>query len=272
MIYKQNLHTHTTYADGKDTPEEIVLEAINRGFSSIGFSEHSFMHFVDYSKQLTTEEIPIYIKEINSLKEKYKNKIDIFCGMEFDLFSKVPTTNFDYIIGSVHCLKFSDKILDFDLKLNQTADYINSNFHGDGTAFAKKYFETLATLSEYGNFDIIGHFDLVAKNNEKGNFFDIYSKEYLNAGFEAIHALKGNIPFFEVNTGGIARGYRLAPYPQPEFLREFKECGFGAVITSDCHDKNFLDFHFKEAAELLKSVGFETSWILTSNGFKEVSL
>ncbi|MBO5357854.1 MAG: hypothetical protein J6A78_00855 [Clostridia bacterium] len=48
MIYKQNLHTHTTYADGKDTPEELVLEAITRGFSSIRFSEHSSMHFSNF--------------------------------------------------------------------------------------------------------------------------------------------------------------------------------------------------------------------------------
>ena len=28
----QNLHVHTTYADGKDRPEEIVLTAIEKGF------------------------------------------------------------------------------------------------------------------------------------------------------------------------------------------------------------------------------------------------
>ena len=40
---KIDLHIHTTYADGKDKPEEIVVEAINRGFDSIGFSEHSYL-------------------------------------------------------------------------------------------------------------------------------------------------------------------------------------------------------------------------------------
>ena len=49
MICKQNLHTHTNYTDGKDEPEELVLEAIKRGFSSIGFSEHSFMYFSDFN-------------------------------------------------------------------------------------------------------------------------------------------------------------------------------------------------------------------------------
>ena len=40
MTEKQNLHTHSSYCDGKDTPEELVLYAISAGFSSIGFSGH----------------------------------------------------------------------------------------------------------------------------------------------------------------------------------------------------------------------------------------
>ena len=272
MIYKQNLHTHTTYTDGKDTPEELVLEAIKRGFSSIGFSEHSFMHFSDFQSQLKIENMAAYINEINKLKEKHQDMIDIFCGLEYELFSEVPTSNLDYMIGSVHYLKFGEKLLGFDRNLAQTQDYINDNFGGDGLKFAKKYFETVITLPQKHNFDIIGHFDLIAKNNEKGRFIDTSSKEYLNAGFEAIHSLKGKIPLFEVNTGAISRGYRTSPYPQPEFLKEFKNCGFGAVITSDCHNKNFLDCYFKEARELLISTGFKTIWILTNDGFKEVSL
>ena len=36
-----NLHTHSTFSDGKNTPEEIVLSAIEKNFLSIGFSDHS---------------------------------------------------------------------------------------------------------------------------------------------------------------------------------------------------------------------------------------
>ena len=36
-----NYHTHTTYCDGKSTPEEIVLEAIRLGMDTIGFSGHA---------------------------------------------------------------------------------------------------------------------------------------------------------------------------------------------------------------------------------------
>ena len=48
--------------------------------------------------------------------------------------------------------------------------------------------------------------------------------------------------------------------------------GFGAVITSDCHDKRFLDCYYDEARALLAEAGFKTKWLLTDKGFKEVEL
>ena len=273
MKNKQNLHIHSTYADGKDKPEEMVIEAIKRGFHSIGFSEHSYLPYSIYPQyQMAIDEMESYKSEIRLLKEKYKGKIDIFCGLEFEMYSDVPTNDFDYLIGSVHYLDIDGNILGFDTTLQKTQEYINTNFGGDGLLFAKKYFETIGKLSEKRNFDIIGHFDLVVKNNEKGKIVDTQSKEYLNAGLEAIHTLKGKIPLFEVNTGAIARGYRTAPYPQMEFLKEFHRLGFGVVITSDCHDKNYIDCFYEEAEELIREAGFQSKFILTDNGFKETKL
>ena len=272
MTNKQNLHIHTTYADGKDAPEAIVLEAIRRGFDSIGFSEHSYMAFSDYPHQMTVAAMDRYKAEIRALKEKYKGEIDIFCGLELEMFSDIPTDGFDYLIGSVHYLNVDGKILGFDRNLDETVAYVNDNFGGDGLAFAKKYFETITELPLRTKADIIGHFDIFTKNNEKGCFIDTSAREYLNAGYEAIHALKGRIPLFEVNTGAISRGYRTSPYPQMEFLKEFNRCGFGAVITSDCHDKNFLDCFYDEAEQMLKAAGFQSKWILTEKGFTEVGL
>ena len=40
-----NFHTHTVYSDGKDTPEDIILEALRLGCSAIGFSDDSYTAF-----------------------------------------------------------------------------------------------------------------------------------------------------------------------------------------------------------------------------------
>lgn len=269
---KQNLHTHTTYVDGKDTPEELVLEAIERGFGSIGFSEHSYMKFSPNPNQLTPEKMEAYRKDVGELKRKYSDKLGIYCGLEYDFYSDVNTDGFDYLIGSVHYLDCFGKRLTFDKNLEAALSYVRDYFSGDGMKFAKEYFETVCRLGDKKKIDIIGHFDLITKNNELGKFIDVDSSEYLGFGYEAIRALRGKIPFFEVNTGAIARGYRTAPYPKTEFLKEFRRLGFGAIISSDCHNKSYLDCYFDNARELLLAAGFKSKWILSDSGFAEVEL
>ena len=272
MKNKQNLHIHSTFSDGKDTPREIVEEAIRRNFDSIGFSEHSYMHFSPSVSQMPVERTDEYKREIRLLKEEYRGIIDIFCGMEFEFYSQVPLDGFDYLIGSVHYMEFDGGIFGFDRKLDVVQEYIREHFGGDGMAFAKRYYELVGKLPERGNFDILGHFDVLTKNNELGHFIDTTDPAYIRMGRDAIHALKGKIPLFEVNTGAIPRGYRTSPYPQMEFIREFCECGFGAVLSTDCHNKAYLDTYFKEARQMLGEAGFTTRWILTDGGFKEVEL
>ena len=272
MKHKQNLHTHTTYVDGKDRPEEILLRALERGMEGIGFSEYAYIPYSEYPRQLTAEKMEQYREEILDLKKKYAGRIDVFCGLEYDFYSELETDRMDYLIGSVHYLACGEEIKSFDYGLEKTLDYIRDYFDGDPMRFAKAYFETVARFPEKKKVDVLGHFDLIVKNNEMGRFLDVGSKAYLDLGLEAIHALKGRIPLFEVNTGAISRGYTSSPYPQIEFLKELRDCGFGAVITSDCHNMEFLDCRFEEAELLLREAGFRSKWILTDGGFREVDL
>ncbi|MBQ2756524.1 MAG: hypothetical protein IJF27_07610, partial [Oscillospiraceae bacterium] len=160
----------------------------------------------------------------------------------------------------------------FDRNVEAVKNFMDLNFDNNGLKFAEKYFETLLLLPQKHSFDILGHFDILTKTNEIRPFIDTASKKYLDHGCEAIRNLKGKIPLFEVNTGAISRGYRTSPYPQAEFLREFKNCGFGAVITSDCHDREFIDCFYEEAKQLLLAAGFNSQWILCEDSFKEVRL
>ena len=48
------------------------------------------------------EDVPKYQAEVRALAEKYKDKIEILCGVEQDACSTAPTEDFDYVIGSVH--------------------------------------------------------------------------------------------------------------------------------------------------------------------------
>ena len=61
--YLQNLHTHSTYCDGADTPKEMVERALELGFDTIGFSGHSHMYFSPLIG-MTPEATEEYKKEI----------------------------------------------------------------------------------------------------------------------------------------------------------------------------------------------------------------
>ena len=265
-IYKQNLHTHTTYCDGKDTPEEMIREALKKGFTSIGFSGHSYMYYSP-NWSMSLEGTEQYKKEITELKQKYEKEIDIFLGIEVDMFSEIDLSGYDYLIGSTHYLPMGDEKVGFDRSSEEVERVIKEYFGGDGMAYAKKYYQTLSRLPEYGSFDIIGHFDLITKHCEKRQFFDVDSKEYQFAAIEAAEMLAGKIPYFEVNTGAISRGYRTTPYPSPFIMKELKRLGVGVVITSDCHNSAFLDCAYDLSAELLKECGFKEHYVLTKQGF-----
>ena len=268
---KQNLHTHTTFCDGKSTPEQLVLAAIEKGFSSIGFSSHSynphsgmFAGKPDRSKE--------YLQHIRSLQQKYRGAIDIYCGLEVEAAVLPELTGYDYLIGSAHYFHIGNECIGFDRSPERVRQIIDTYFGGSVTEYTRRYLETLLTLPQYGNFDILGHFDIHAKNMERIDLFKENDSEYLSLCFDAIDSLAGKIPFFEVNTGCVARGYRSIPYPIPVFIKRMREKGFGAVITSDCHDAKYLDYGFDEARVLLKECGFREHYILTSNGFQPVPI
>ena len=267
----QNLHTHSTYCDGAHTPDEMIAFAQAKGFRSLGFSGHSYMHFAQCGSA-SLEGTERYKAEIRELQQKYADECDVFLGLEVDMLSEIDLSGYDYLIGSVHYLKMGDAYADFDRPVDRVQAVINEFFGGDGMAFAKEYYRHVAQLPTYGNFDIIGHFDIITKNCEVANLFDCGSKEYYDAAMEAMEALKGRIPFFELNTGAMARGYRTSPYPAVPLLKEFKRLGFGVVITSDCHNGEYLDYYFDGARELLLNCGFKERYILTTSGFTAVEL
>ncbi|MBR2338614.1 MAG: PHP domain-containing protein [Clostridia bacterium] len=270
-MYPQNLHTHGVLCDGKDDYESTVRRALELGFSAIGFSGHSYMPYspaYGMSKKKTAQ----YRALVNGLKEKYRGRIDVFCGIEFDMYSDDDLCGYDYVIGSLHYFKRGDRYIGFDRNAEQVQAVIDEEFGGDGMKYAQAYYEELCHLPEYGKMDIVGHFDLITKHSDTHRFFDENSPQYRAWALEAVHTLAETIRVFEVNTGAIARGYRRTPYPAPFILKEIRELGCGVVIGSDCHDNRYLDCRFQESLELIRACGFREVLTLTPRGFTAAPL
>lgn len=241
----KDLHTHTLFSDGQNTPEEMVQAAIALGYSEIGISDHSYTFF-DESYCIKKEDIYNYIAEIKRLKEIYKDKITVRLGIEQDYFSDYPTDEFEYSVGSVHYIKVGKEYFPVD----ETAEILQISakkyFNGDIYALCEKYFELVGDILSKTNADIIGHFDLITKFNEKTHLFDEKNPRYIAAWKKAADKLLKFGKPFEINYGAVNRGYRASPYPSADIINYVKSNGGKFVISSDGHSTENIKQTFEK--------------------------
>lgn len=247
---KQDLHTHTYFCDGKDSPEEMVQAAINAGLDTIGICTHAHTAF-DERYCIPKARYGEFQTEISRLKEKYRDKIEVLCGVEQDLFSDMSTEGFDYVIGSVHYLPIEGEYVPVDEDAETLIDACNKYFGGDVYAMAEYYFSVESRVARETKCDIIGHFDLISKFNERTAMFDTENERYVRAYEAALdELLKAGVPF-EVNTGAISRGYRTTPYPSDKMIDYIKFHGGRLMLSSDSHSKDTVAYLFDKFEYLI---------------------
>ena len=236
---------HTAYCDGKDTPEEMILSAIDKGLGTVGISSHSYTFF-DESYCMQKADIPRCISELRYLRVKYFDKIHVLCGVEQDYYSSSPTDDFDYVIGSVHYVQVEDEYIPVDESAQILKNAAEKHFNGDIYALCELYFQTVADVVKKTDCDIIGHFDLISKFVEKEPLFDVNHPRYIAAWQAAADELvKYDVPF-EINTGAISRGYRTQPYPSADMITYIRNRGGRFILSSDAHSKENVAYRFEE--------------------------
>ena len=237
----KDLHMHTVFSDGKNTPEEMIREAIRLGLDTVGISDHSHLDPCGMTLEATEE----YHREIARLKEKYAGQIRVLCGLERDFLTD-DFTEYDYTIGSVHWLRMPDgHRISIDWTPEKLREGAEKYFGGDMYAVAEAYYEAEARVAEVTKCDIIGHFDLVTKFIEVDPSFDLHHPRYVKAWQQAAEALlKAGKPF-EVNFGAMSRGYRTGPYPAAEIRAYLQAHGGKMLLSSDAHAKENIAFGFE---------------------------
>lgn len=241
---ESNFHTHTTFCDGADSPEELVREAIRLGCPEIGFSGHSCLKEDSgcMSEQGTLE----YCREVRRLQEAYRGKIRIHLGIEQDIFSVIDRQQFEYIIGAVHYVEKNGKKYAVDESLEGFLFLLREVYAGDPYALAEDYYALVAQVYQRTRCDIVAHFDLITKYNEDGSYFDFTHPRYRAAADGALDALLEAPCLLEVNTGAMARGYRTQPYPEKRIIDRWLAAGKELILSSDCHAKQNLLFGFDQ--------------------------
>lgn len=270
MIPLCNLHTHTTYCDGKNTAEEMVQKAIECGAATLGFSGHSplFINRTHEEWSMRVKQTAEYQAEVLRLRQIYGGQIEILLGIEQDYFSDLPEFPYDYVIGSVHYVKKGNVYIPMDLDPGELKKAIDTLYAGDAIALAKDYFSLVADVYQKTSCQIIGHFDLLTKFNEKQTLFDESDSSYRKAALEAVDALLEEDVLFEINTGAMSRGWRTSPYPAPFILRYLADKKARLIVTGDSHSTEALFFGYEDAYRYAESCGVKELFSYYNGNFQ----
>lgn len=263
-----NFHTHTTFCDGKNTPEEMVLAAIEKGFASIGFTGHVT---TPYDLSYCMQDMEGYRADILRLKERYKKEIQIYLGIEEDLYSRVNRDQYDYIIGSMHYAKYNDSYYSID----SGTEYIQKCVRlwgNDPLAFAEYYFSTYSQYILERKPEIVGHFDLLTKYDEMIEPLFLQKEAYYGIAEKYLEIALNSGCIFEINTGAMGKGYRTSPYPCERLLHVMKKCEAKVMLSSDSHSIATLDYQFEDMRHLLKDIGFQHTYMIYNHKFCKESL
>ncbi len=278
MKTRSSYHVHSTHCDGKSTLEEMVCAALNQGFTHLGFSSHAPVPAkYDRDSTMAKDAFPLYRREVLALKEKYAGKIDILLGLEYDCYEDtgfaevIPTSELDYYILSVHALDKDEHMRAIDFTTKEM-DYILAHEPGGIQKVVQRYYQMLGDETLAQNPTIVGHIDLIKKNNGNNRYFNDKELWYLDTVSDCIHKIKQTDSIVEINTGGVARYGQNCLYPSNEILEMLRDSRIPLMLNSDAHLAENIAFYFEEAEQILKKAGIRSLVMLTGDGIDEVHL
>ena len=264
-----NLHTHSTYSDGENSIEEIIQQAINLNFESIGFSEHAECTYDIGCPELKLKDQTSYFNMLDTMQKKYPN-IKIYKGLELEYFYPNYNGNLDYTIGSVHNFIIHEKVYTIDWKIEYLKELIEV-MNGPKN-FIISYYDKLLNFSKNNNFNIVAHIDLYSKFNEIEQIFDLKESWYLNVMKNIIEELNKLDKIIEINTGAMGKGLRSEPYPAINIFKILKDFNSKIIVGADSHSISTLNFYFAELEKILIKEGINTLYKLSPSGFVPFSI
>lgn len=280
MIYS-NYHSHTNLCDGSDEPEAYIKQAHKLGLSAYGFSSHAPMP-LDCKWCMDFEQMQRYVKQISILKEKWRNRLQIYTGLEIDYIPNIiaPNSpffkqlNLDYTIGSVHFVYFfrKKKLWEIDGTHEDFENGVNELFAGDFRKAATKYYEMIRQMVINSKPDIIGHFDKIKMHNNGNKYFSENSEWYHKIVMKTLRSIERSGAIIEVNTRGLYTGQSNALYPDEFILEHIKSLKIPIIISTDAHKPDEILKGFDSALHILQKIGFEHHMAILDGKWTKVPL
>ncbi|MBR7110325.1 MAG: histidinol-phosphatase HisJ family protein [Clostridia bacterium] len=269
MLIDSSIHNHTTFCDGKSTPEEMIESAYRAGFKDFGVLCHATMTSGNYDWPVRDEKG--FIDCVKKLKEKYAGKINVWCGIERDFFGK-DGEGFDYKIDGVHQILYNGVYCEVDHSKECFERGVYEVFSGNIKKYIKTYYETVCEMIERNKTEYIAHVDLVTKFNDGFIFFDEKESWYQNYVKECITFAIEKDCLLEMNFGAMTRGVKNTPYPASYLLDFIQEKKGKIIVGGDCHNAQFTAFGMREGEILLREHGFKSVTLYKNGKYTEIGL
>lgn len=262
-----DLHNHTplcNHAEG--SMNDFVERAIELNIDVFGFSDHAPMPF-DPKYRMDISQKNQYEKEIDLLKEKYKDKIEILKAYEVDfmqnsslMLDEVLHSKVDYLIGSVHFLQEnSSGLWGFD-----NPEFIGKYKEKNIDDIWAEYFEAIRLLAKSGLFDIVGHLDLIKV------FKYLPNKDIKTLAFDALKEIKKSNMVIELNAAGFRKPIE-EPYPSKELLELAFELDIPITFSSDAHKIEQIGFMYDKLTQIAREIGYNSCVIFKERDKKLVN-
>lgn len=251
MIWDQHMHCEFS-GDSDSTIQSMIEASIQKGLPGLCFTDHLDFDYKE-SPHIFDLDVDSYYKSVTELKEKYKDKIDIHCGIEIGLQPHINEDNrlvtqkypFDFVIGSSHVVNSMDP-------------YYPEYYKGktEDEAYMEYFESIISNLNTNPDFDVYGHIDYVVRYGPNKNKFYSY-KKFADIIDEILKRLIETGKGIEINTGGFKYGLGH-PNPTEDIILRYKELG-GEIITigADAHKPEHIAYDFEKIPEILKNSGFD---------------
>lgn len=258
------LHTHSVYCDGKDEIEKFCETAYLKGFDSLGFSAHAPLNGIISTWHMKKERLEEYLSAVKTAREKWKDKLRIFLGLEVDYIEGYSSPldfqkyDLDYIIGAIHYVipPHDGEPFAIDGPVDEFEKGLKESFSNDIHALVEAYWQALTAMIKAGGFDILAHIDLIKKNNFGEKYYPLDPPPYLTRTYSVAELLRGSSIVVEINTGGLNRNKTKDCYPGRHVLRQLKANNVPIIITADAHRAEHINGNYDKARDSLLSAGY----------------
>lgn len=257
---KRDGHTHTHFCPhaSEQETEVYVLQAIREGFQMYSFTEHFLLPHNLYRvlpypcevKDSLQIDMDAYIREMQRLQKKYRDRIGLLVGLEVDYLPGYESET-RYILKeygpflddgllSVHFIRGKEGLFMVDYS---PADYerglfpLYENYEQVQLAYYRTIKEALTADLGPHKPTRVAHLSLCNKYQQ------IFNPENNPASPDLVREVSGLLDYMalqgyslDINTAGLFKGKCGEIYPSPWIVSIARKLGIPMVYGSDAHD------------------------------------